>query len=325
MDEINAAKAACNDSARPAHSTRNGVNKSEPTTSGSQYFARGSVGVIIDSENCSPPVFCDSIGASMPSSLAQFDPAIVVSANNTGLPTVNIDVWTYTGWFKSYVRELIDSVLDWDGMIFCVLRRDPFLADFENGGNQYCSSALVNALLALAIQTMGKELDINQSLDFSPQCSNTRSDRFFAEATSMLPEYGARPSNLADTQALGVLALYALSDRREDQAQELAERYVAAAMDLRLYELSTLRNGKDYEKACANAYCGAIALLRGVRIFILPRERSLSSKLSKTEFSIFLSPAGINSTVQYLKAWSTPLCKGFASVFNSPWRTRTRM
>ena len=211
----------------------------------------------------------------MPSSLAQFDPATAVSAKN-GLPTVNIDVWTKSGWSKSYIRELINSVLNWDGMLFCLLRRDLFHAEFENGGNQYCSSALVNALLALAIQTMGKDLDINQTLDFSPQCSNTPSDRFFAEATNMLPKNGSRPSNLADTQAFGMLALYAVSEHREDQAQELAEGYVAAAMNLRLSEASTQRNDKDYKRACANAQGGAIALLRCVRSFILPQDKRLS-------------------------------------------------
>ena len=244
------------------------IMDSEPTTN-SSYSVHGSAGSSINNDQMCPLEFCDCCQSDSPASpLAKsLDPTAVVSANAIKPP--DMDPWTKSGWPKAHVRALIDHVLGWDGMLFCLVWRDLFLKDFEHGGTQYCSSALVNALLALATRSREQAPVINQSLDSSQQRLNTSSDGFFAEATDILPKREGRPNNLADIQALGLLALYEASSNREDQAQELADGFAAAITDLCLHEASLMPEDSSYELARATTYCGALTLLRYARTFAI--------------------------------------------------------
>jgi len=151
-------------------------------------------------------------------------------------------------------------------MLFCGVWRDLFLQDFEQDGTRFCSSSLVNALLALATRSRESGQTANQSLDSQPHPVNTNSDGFFAEATALLPKRGGRPTSLADIQALGLLALYEASAGREDRAQGLADEFVASIIDLCLHERSLVSTGRSYQLARTSTYCGALSLLRVLRL-----------------------------------------------------------
>lgn len=83
-----------------------------------------------------------------------------------GMPTLNSpsttstlfnsdqDTWTKRGLSRSYVRNLVESILAWDGLPLCICHRELFLAEFDSGARTYCSPTLVNVLLALAVTRM---------------------------------------------------------------------------------------------------------------------------------------------------------------------------
>lgn len=240
----------------------NNLMDSEPAASGSQYSIRHSAGSVMNDDNCSSIAMCDTENSIITSSVEVLDPVAEASANGFGPPNPNIDPWTKSGWPKSHVRELVDFVLEWDGMLFCLLWKDLFHRDFENGGTQYCSAALVNALLALTMRIKQQDPRMNQQVDFSHQRLNTSSDGFFADAMKLLPSNGGRPKNLADIQALGMLALYEASSDREAETQKLANEFAAAITELCLHEVPTQLKGTGYERVRAYTYCGAISLLR---------------------------------------------------------------
>ena len=51
------------------------------------------------------------------------------------------DTWTDTGWTRAHIRHLFDVLFTWDYLPFCLLCKDLFLQDYNNGSNKYCSSA----------------------------------------------------------------------------------------------------------------------------------------------------------------------------------------
>jgi hypothetical protein len=256
-------------SARGSLSLENDVMDSEPTTSSSQYSIRHSTGSVMNDDNCSSISMCDTKDSTRPSPvelLEPLDPVAEALANGSGPLNPDVDPWTKSGWPKSHVRELVDFVLERDGMLFCLLRKDLFHQDFENGGTQYCSAALVNALLALATRIKQQDPGVNQPLHFSQQGLMGGSDGFFAEALTLLPKNGSRPNNLADIQALGILALYEASSDHEVGMQKLADEFATAMNDLCLREVSLQLKANSYESVRANTYCGSISLLRILRL-----------------------------------------------------------
>jgi len=219
------------------------------------------------SENGSSVVIGESTGASSVLSVEIQDASQPVPSSSVSPTYPSIDPWTNSGWPKSYVREIIDSILGWDGMLFCLIRKDLFSRDFESGGTQFCSSALVNALLALG--TRIKEHDHpapNLARASSTQGSDLSSDGFLEAAVRLLAANGTRPKKLADIQALGLLALYEASSNHEEQAHTFADEYAAAITDVRSQESSSMNIGEISARDLESTYCSAISLHRLLRL-----------------------------------------------------------
>lgn len=187
------------------------------------------------------------------------------SSNTISIPThflAQRDPWTNSGWTKLHVRELVTSVLSWDGIPLCVVNKGHFLADFDTGAAQYCSSTLVNGLLAIATRleennhhhhhqdTTHRGRGVPSSYDFIRE----------ARACSLDKDY---VSALANIQALGVLALYQTSFGQIVETQKLVDDYAAATASLYLSK-STAAPGNDYDRVCEETYHGAISLQRYV-------------------------------------------------------------
>lgn len=131
------------------------------------------------------------------------------------------------------MRHLLDALLTWDYLPFCLLCKDSFLRDYHGGSARYCSSAPVNALLALATRVLNEN------------------------------DGSALSSSLSDIQAFGILSLYQISCGRAPEAQELAEAFASSITDLCSREpLAGTRD--EYARARATTYCGAISLIRYV-------------------------------------------------------------
>lgn len=200
------------------------------------------------SESTSPSMMAPSTS---PSSLSPHPDAC-------GPPT---DFWTRTGWTVSFVQQLFNNLATWDYLPLCLLCKDPFLQDYLDGRNRYCSSALVHALLALAYRLTfegGKEV----------ACQNHGrvccSSKLFEEAERIVHTDDSFGISLPDIQALGILAIYQIGYGRNAEACELIESFTTAITNLCLQEPLVGPMEEYYTVVRATTYCGAVSLSRYV-------------------------------------------------------------
>lgn len=169
------------------------------------------------------------------------------------------DVWIRANLTKGYVQDLFDALLTWEVLPFCIIYKDSFMRDYHLGLSRYCSSALVNALVALST-LMIVEVDKQAR---KPPAFRLGNEHFFDDAKAVLQN--GRRKSLPDFQALGILSLYKISSGCEMEARELAEAFVAGITEFYFRELSVVGVGEDEDaRVRAATYCGAINLLRYV-------------------------------------------------------------
>ncbi|KAM3549503.1 hypothetical protein ARSEF4850_008818 [Beauveria asiatica] len=167
------------------------------------------------------------------------------------------DRWTQVGWTCAQIRHLFDVLCTWDCVFFCILRKNEFVQDYDAGSSQFCSSALVHALLALSTRLVNETED---QLSILPS-GWLGSKYFLCKAKALLREQGSVQS-LPDIQSLGILALYYLRCGHESEARELAELCSARIRSLCLRECGVSELDEQYIKVRATTYCGSISLLR---------------------------------------------------------------
>ncbi|KJZ69455.1 hypothetical protein HIM_11160 [Hirsutella minnesotensis 3608] len=219
----------------------------------------------------SPMIHRSASGLSDFGSLAEAPERAFTSASATPIilspmPFDNIshsqtDRWTRAGLTVASVRHLFGALLTWDYFPFCLMCKNPFLRDFYNGSNHYCSSSLVNALIALAIRVVN---ETNKEAE-RPGPGWSGSEAFFAEAEAIIDSTESS-TNLPDIQALGVLSLYHIYCGRETEAHELAEAFAAHIANFHLQEPLMGVEAEEYAKVLATSYCGAVSLIRMLRL-----------------------------------------------------------
>ncbi|RDA83997.1 hypothetical protein CP532_6953 [Ophiocordyceps camponoti-leonardi (nom. inval.)] len=154
---------------------------------------------------------------------------------------------TQTCWDVAHVRQLVESLARWDHMPLCLLNQKLFLEDLACGRTQYCSPALINALVTLAMRMKRGSAD---------EALSERTLSLLRESSGQLP----------DIQALGVFALYQLMCGREAEARDLAASFVTAMSRLRETKPCFDEDGSDdrrkYDQVVSSSYCGAISLVR---------------------------------------------------------------
>ncbi|PFH55459.1 hypothetical protein XA68_18274 [Ophiocordyceps unilateralis] len=204
------------------------------------------------------PVSSPAGSAGSEMSVSLWSPLSLDGAHNS-----HMDMWTRTQWSVAAVRKLLDDLHTWDYFPYCLLQRDLFLRDYHSGSTRFCSSALVYALLSMAMRVVnenGKDVE-------SPGPDWSGSKAFFDEAEAMIRTIET-PGSLPDVQALGILSLYRASCGDDDGAQELADLFATNAADLCAQGEpgTTDEKGEEYLKAQAMTYCGAVSLTRLLRL-----------------------------------------------------------
>ncbi|KAH7146687.1 nitrate assimilation regulatory protein nirA [Dactylonectria estremocensis] len=167
------------------------------------------------------------------------------------------DTWTRTGWTRAHIRHLFDSVLTWDYLPFSLLCIEQFLQDYQNGSSQFCSSALVHSILALASRLINENDD-----DFSLLPSGWFGSKLFLDEAETLLQAHEPLDSLPDIQALGMLSFYYVRCGREAKAHELAEACIDCITRIHQQEKSMGGEEQQYSRACAITYCGAVSLVR---------------------------------------------------------------
>lgn len=166
------------------------------------------------------------------------------------------DSWTTFGLTGAYLGRLFSALATWDCLPFCIVCEVPFTKNFATGSRDFCSQALVNALLALAIRVV-----IETENETEPPPANCLgSKQVFDDADKILRK-GEQPSHLPDIQALGILSIYEISCGRKAEAEKLAQLFYSSVIDLCDRE-SLEEKDEQYVLVRTTAYCGAVSLIR---------------------------------------------------------------
>jgi len=130
------------------------------------------------------------------------------------------------------------------------------MKDIHEGGRQYCSEALANALLGWSCKMLDASSQLISQVSFG--------DAFLGEAKMLLSGEQSL-ANIPSIQALGVLAWTEMGQGNGEEAYNLAQESVRSSIQL---VLQTFPNQQDEEfrNAQALTYCGAFTLIRCVII-----------------------------------------------------------
>ena len=174
-----------------------------------------------------------------------------------------IDRWSWTGWTNSKIQGILNEFLSREYLPLSLLCKNSLLEDHRRGYGLYCSSALVNAILALAAHTMdgGEPRDqSNDGIGDEVTSAPSLSQAFFDEALCLIYRDGL-PHMLPDVQAMGMLAIYKVSWGDMPGALEMAEGFSHAATTLCLRAPHAVYDDQ-FCRVRAMTYCGAVSLVR---------------------------------------------------------------
>lgn len=163
------------------------------------------------------------------------DSGLSLNAVATATPTEG-----HASWFSiPQDHELVDHLLKlyacWVYPFHGFFCWDMFNNDRARGKTTYCSSLLINAILALACHYSDRP-----AARTDPSNPATAGEQYFSEAKRLLDQVD-RPS-LTTIQALGIMGMREGSVGRDSHAYQLIGRSVRMALEMGLH-LSSLRQG----------------------------------------------------------------------------------
>ncbi|POS83322.1 hypothetical protein EPUL_004722 [Erysiphe pulchra] len=166
--------------------------------------------------------------------------------------------WTILSSDETWINHLIMLYFCWEYPIFAPLSKDHFLKDFKNGNQRYCSSLLVNSILAAGCRFSGQSRARSNPTD-----SKTAGDQFFSEAVRIL-QSGEDLFSLTRIQALNVLSIREAACGRSSVSIFYSGQAVKLAIEMGLHiDLNiTIRKNSELEKHTVRlaTFWGAFAL-----------------------------------------------------------------
>ncbi|KAI1818640.1 hypothetical protein GGS20DRAFT_581396 [Poronia punctata] len=161
--------------------------------------------------------------------------------------------WTNITSDSALVQHLLALYFCWEYPTFASLSKEHFMRDYQHGRARYCSTILVNALLAL-----GCRFSAQPNTRANPNDPRTSGDHFFQEALRLL----YRETNhhtLTTIQALGIMSIREASCGRDSESWYYAGQSIRLAIEMGLDRLSD--EGDEDELAVKSAtFWGAFAL-----------------------------------------------------------------
>lgn len=168
----------------------------------------------------------------------------------SGLPTT----WTRVSSDGSLVQHLLALYFCWEYPTFASLSKEHFLKDFHSGRPRYCSSILVNALLAL-----GCRFSTQPSTRANPDDPYSSGDHFFKEALRLFFLEDNHHS-LTTIQALGIMSIREASCGRDSESWYYAGQSIRLAVEMGLHRISNDSGDSDEVAVQAATFWGAFAL-----------------------------------------------------------------
>jgi len=140
--------------------------------------------------------------------------------------------WTNISSDATLVRHLLDLYFCWEYPTLGSLSREYFLEDFERGSNRFCSSLLVNAILAL-----GSRLSDRPASRADPNEARTSGDHFFKEAEKLLWK-DKDHYKLTTIQALGLMSIREAGCGRDYESRYYAGQSTRLALEMGLHQVT---------------------------------------------------------------------------------------
>lgn len=132
--------------------------------------------------------------------------------------------WTEVTNDIHLVEHLMALYFCWEYPTFASLSKEHFLSDFRAGRSRYCSSLLVNAMLALGCRF--SNLPESRA---DPNDPSTSGDHFFAEARRLLAEDDRR--SITCIQALGLISIREASCGHDSESFHYAGQAIRLAVE----------------------------------------------------------------------------------------------
>ncbi|KAJ6782685.1 hypothetical protein PWT90_02447 [Aphanocladium album] len=168
-------------------------------------------------------------------------------------------------YYRTRLPQILDAILTRDCLIFCPINKDAILRAFASSSGSHYSTALMDAILALAT-LLAQDAIVDIALALPPRWSQHEDigDLFAQEAVAGLYSRSGLPQHTADIQALGVLSLYCLGRGKISDAQGFASDFGAAITKQwrRSHSLQPGSSPFPDMQAHANIYCAAVSFNR---------------------------------------------------------------
>ncbi|KAL2758317.1 hypothetical protein ACRALDRAFT_1061517 [Sodiomyces alcalophilus JCM 7366] len=169
--------------------------------------------------------------------------------------TTTPTTWTSITTDAFLVQHLLALYFCWEYPAFASLSKEHFLQDFQEGRPRFCSSMLVNALLAL-----GCRFSTKPSTRTDPNDPYTSGDPFFKECQNLLYLEEDHHS-LTTIQALGIMSIREASCGRDAESWHYAGQSIRLAIEMGLHQVQTDGTADEDELAVrAATFWGAFAL-----------------------------------------------------------------
>lgn len=139
------------------------------------------------------------------------------------------ETWTSLTNDLETVHYYIALYFCWEYPSFAPINKEPFLRDFHNSRQQYCSPMLVNALLALSSQLSDRFRDIKPSSG-----KILSSHDFFAEANKLF-SISSDHHSITTIQTLGILSLHQARAGRISESRYYSEQAMLLAIEMGLH------------------------------------------------------------------------------------------
>ena len=151
------------------------------------------------------------------------------------------------------MQHLLALYFCWEYPTFASLSKEHFLKDFKDGTRRYCSSMLVNALLAL-----GCRFSTKPNTRANQDDPHTSGDHFFKESLRLYHlEQDHR--SLTTIQALGIMAIREASCGRDSESWYYAGQSIRIAIEMGLH-MNDGTGDEDEVAVQAATFWGAFAL-----------------------------------------------------------------
>ncbi|KAI0844251.1 nitrogen assimilation transcription factor nirA [Daldinia vernicosa] len=161
--------------------------------------------------------------------------------------------WTTVTGDSGLVSHLLALYFCWEYPTFASLSKEHFMRDFISGRDRYCSSTLVNALLAL-----GCRFSTQPNTRANPNDPRTAGDHFFKECLRLFNRESDHHT-LTTIQALGIMSIREASCGRDSESWYYAGQSIRLAVEMGLHRL---QNDGDEDEIAVQAatFWGAFAL-----------------------------------------------------------------